>query len=386
MAAVVVLVVAVTSLEADPRSQELRARASDALYNLEADRAVTLFREAVAVDPSDAAAHRGLASALWMTVTFRRGTLAVDYYLGRISRDNVKLPPPPPAIETEFQTAVQKAIALTQKRLASDPNDLEAQYEFGSAIGLRASYGASVRGSVRASFSAARQAFDAHERVLTLDPKRHDAGLVVGTYRYVVASLPAPMRVVAYMAGFGGGRERGLQLVEGAAAFRGENQTDARLALVILYNRERRYADALKPLAVLREQYPRNRLLWFETGSTYLRAGNASNAERFLSEGMKRLAGDARPRMFGEEALWHYKRGVANAMLGRSADAERDLRRVLALGGREWVQGRAHLELGKLALNRGDRTAATRELQLAAALCDKDKDAFGAAEARRLAP
>ena len=46
------------------------------------------------------------------------------------------------------------------------------------------------------------------------------------------------------MAGFGGGRERGLQLIEGAAEYNGENQNDARVALVLLDNRERRYDEA----------------------------------------------------------------------------------------------------------------------------------------------
>ena len=60
--------------------------------------------------------------------------------------------------------------------------------------------------------------------------------------------------------GFGGGREQGLQLIEGAAAYVGDNQEEARFALVLLYNRERRYDEALAQLATLRERYPRNRL------------------------------------------------------------------------------------------------------------------------------
>ena len=54
--------------------------------------------------------------------------------------------------------------------------------------------------------------------------------------------------------------------------------------------------------------------------------------------------------MFGEDALWWYKRGAARAMLGR-ADARPDLEKALAADGRKWVQGRAHLELGKLDRN-----------------------------------
>ena len=132
----------------------------------------------------------------------------------------------------------------------------------------------------------AREAYDAHEHVMKINPARQDAGLIVGTYRYLVAALALPFRMVAYVAGFGGGKERGLQLIEGAASYRGDNQADAQVALVLLYNRERRYDDALKVLADLRGTYPRNRLFWLEAGATSLRAGRAADADRFLTDGI----------------------------------------------------------------------------------------------------
>ena len=124
--------------------------------------------------------------------------------------------------------------------------------------------------------------------------------------------------MVAYVAGFGGGTE-----TRPAADRRGggvrRRQPDRRaVRAVLLYNREKRYDDALKQLAVLRERYPRNRLVWLESGSTLLRAGRPADAERFLNDGLTRFADDKRPRMFGEDALWHYKRGAARAALGRA--------------------------------------------------------------------
>ena len=77
------------------------------------------------------------------------------------------------------------------------------------------------------AFRAAREAYDEHEKVLALDAARKDAGLIVGTYRYIVAALSLPLRLVAYVAGFGGGRERGIQLIEEAAAVR-RRQSDRR--------------------------------------------------------------------------------------------------------------------------------------------------------------
>lgn len=369
----------------NPESEALRAKAANHTYNLEHDLALTTFRQAVAADPQDAGAYRGLASSLWLSITFRRGNMTVDDYLGRPNKPNANpLPNPPPEAVAGFKDAIEKATALARKRIAQNPKDADAHYQLGAAIGLRASYSATVEGSVLGAFRAAREAYDEEETVLNLQPQRKDAGLIVGTYRYIVATLALPLRVVAYVAGFGGGKEKGIRQIEDAAAYRGDNQTEAQFALILLYNREQRYGDALRQLAALRERYPRNRLVWLESGSTSLRAGRAADAERFLSDGLARFADDPRPRMFGEDALWRYKRGAALAGLGRAADAEADLRKALSLDGRKWVHARSHLELGKLALKAGNRTAAVMNFKAAIPLADSDNDPATADEARRL--
>lgn len=372
------------SVAATDESVRLRALASEQLYSLDLDLAAATYRRAIAADPADSAAHRGLASALWARTAFDRGTLTVDSFIGRVSGARVKTVPPPPAVATEFRQAVDTAVTLARARVDRSGDDIDAVYEYGAAIGLRASYTATVDGSIVAAFRAARGAFDAHERVLSLDPARHDAGLTVGMYRYMVSALSRPLRIMAYVAGFGGNRDRGLKLVERAAGYAGDSQTDARLALVMLYNRERRYDDALAQLRALRERYPANRLLWLETGATALRAKRPADADAILGEGIARLARDDRPRMFGELALWFYKRGAARAALGRDADARADLQQALSTDGRDWVHGRTHLELGKLALEAGRRDEARQALQRAAVLCDRDQDGYTADEARRL--
>ena len=168
--------------------------------------------------------------------------------------------------------------------------------------------------------------------------------------------------MMAYVAGFGGGKDKGISQIEQAVAYGGDNQTEARFALILLYNREKRYDDALKVLAALRERYPRNRLVWLESGSTLLRAGRAGEAERFLSEGLTRLADDKRPRMFGEEALWRYKRGIRAGRAAGRADAPADLgkSRCLSTDGNGFTRAAILRELAKLAPgNRGTRPGQT---------------------------
>jgi tetratricopeptide (TPR) repeat protein len=369
---------------ASPASEALRTRASDELYNLDDERALTTWREATAADPQDAAAWRGLASAILAHIGMLRGTMTVDSYLGRVATRDVTLPPPPAALASEFNNAINRATEIARRQVAAHSNDAQAYYELGSAVGIRASYMATVDGGVVAAFRAAREAFNAHEKVLELNPARADAGLIVGTYRYLVSTMSMPMRWMAYVAGFGGGKERGLEMVEKAAAYDGDNRSDARIALILLYNREARWDAALNVLAQLRQRYPRNRLLWLETGSTLLRARRFADAERVLNEGMAMLARDNRPRMLGEDALWFYRRGAARAELGRTADAQADLTHALAAQGRKWVEGRVHLELGRIAMKQSNAAAAREHLQAAITLGESDRDGATAARARDL--
>ena len=140
----------------------------------------------------------------------------------------------------------------------------------------------------------------------------------------------------------------------------------------------------LQQLERLRAEFPRNRLFWLETGGTLLRAGRHAEADRVLTEGIDRFAGDNRSRMFGEEAIWFQKRGEARAAIGLAAEARLDLHKALESEGRRWVHGRARLELGRLAVKANDRAGAETELKTAIALCESDNDQPCTAEARRL--
>jgi len=368
----------------NPASVALRAKAAAQIYNLDRDDAIVIFRQAIAADPQDAAAYRGLATALWLSITFRRGNMTVDDYLGRVSKPSVPQAPPPPEMVAAFRETLEKAVAIGRARVEANAKDADAHYQLGAAVGLRASYTATVDGSAMGAFRAAREAYNEHEQVLALDPRRKDAGLIVGTYRYIVSALALPVRWMAYIVGFGGDKEKGLQMIEDAVAYGGDNQEDARFALILLYNRERRYDDAMKVIETLRTKYPRNRLMWLEAASTMLRAGRAADADRYVTEGLALFAGDKRQRMFGEEGIWYYKRGAARVALRRTSEAETDLKRAITVEARDWVKGRAHLELGKLGILAGNRPLANEELRTAVKLCDGDNDPAFAEEARRL--
>lgn len=352
---------------------ELRLKALDAAYNLDYADATNLLKQAIAAAPQDPAPYRTLASVIWQQILFQRGAVTVDHYLGSLSRARVDLRKPPPELDAEFRKHVARAIELAQARVTNAPRDPQAHYDLGTALGLEASYMATVDGRMLAGFRAARRCYDEHERVLELDSGRNDAALAVGMYRYIVSTLSLPMRLMAYVAGFGGGKEQGARLVQQAAAGGGEARIDALFALVLIHNREGKYVEALAVLDQLRTLYPRNRLVLLEAGATALRGGRAAEAERRLTEGLAVLARETRTKFHGEEQLWRYKRGAARAALGR-ADAIEDLRFAAGPDGLTWVAGRARVELGRLALKAGDRAAATGDAKQAVTLCENGND------------
>jgi tetratricopeptide (TPR) repeat protein len=374
------------SASANPRSAALTRDAYEATYNLDYERARDLFAEAIAADPNDDAAYRGAASLSWLRVLFLRGTVLVEDYLGHLkSTSDVRLPPPPPDLDTAFHKDIDHAIALGEKAVDKRYNDASSHYALGAALGINASYAGSVEGRVFGAMRLARRAFSESEMALELDPKEVQAGLVAGTYRYLVSTLPAAVRVMAYVVGFGGGKEQGLRLIERAASSPGEVQTDAKAALVLIYNREHRYDDAVNEIRWLERAYPQNRLFVLEEASTLIRGRRFAEADKVLESAMARLAQDPRPRMPGEDGRWRFKRGVARLHLGRLDGAEEDLKAAVSAPGMfGWLLARIHVELGKLDDLRGDRAAAVRQYRIALAITKTAHDEQAETEATEL--
>ena len=372
---------------ATPRAQpDLDARiaaAFHASYNLEHDTALAAAREAVAAAPNESRAHRSLASILWLHALFHRGAVTVDHYMGGMTRSRLKLEKPPAAVVEEFQKALMRATELAEAHHKQAPDDVATLHDLAAVYGLHASWTASVEGRLRSALGSARRAYNAAEEVLERDPSRVGAGTIVGTYRYAVAGLGMATRMLAYVAGFGGDKDRGIALIEAASRVP-ESRFEARTALVLIYSREGRHDDAYRLLGEMALEYPKNRLLILEQGAAAIRAGKAAAAEELLTRGLDALDRDNRRKMPGERALWLYKRGVARVSLNRRPAAEADLQAALQQSPQPWVQGRVHLELGKLSDLAGRRADAVAKYLMARDLGESSNDPASVSDALRL--
>lgn len=355
-----------------------------AAYNLDHETALATARALIAEVPDDSRAHRTLAGILWLQALFHRGAVTVDHYMGGLTRSTLDLPKPAPDIEREFRASIQRAITLADARVEKMPRDPDALYDQGAAYGLLASWTASVDGNVRAAFGTARRAFLTQEKVLELAPDRVGAGTVVGTYRYAIAGLGFASRMFAYLAGFSGGKAAGIALLERATAPASPSRFEARTALVLIYSREGRHDDAFRLLSEMSAEFPANRILVLERGAAALRAGRAPEADAILTSGIVRLDDDPRRRLPGEQALWHYRRGLARVAQRRTTEAEIDFAAALNGDPAAWVRGRIEAGLGQVDDLAGRRAEALTHYRRARDMARAANDPAGLADANRL--
>src|ERR1041385_5185419 len=118
LGAAAALVALAAPARANSASDALRAKGAAQIFNLDRDLAVDTFRQAIAADPEDPAAFRGLATALWLSITFRRGNMTVDDYLGKVTKPTTTAPAPaPPDVVAAFRDALDRALAIARKRV-----------------------------------------------------------------------------------------------------------------------------------------------------------------------------------------------------------------------------------------------------------------------------
>ena len=379
-AAPLLLAAAVTAVEASPESRRLTREAYDLAYDLRLNESLDLLSRARAVDPADPAPARAVAAVTWVNILCAQGVATFAAFEGTATGDVVARPAVPAVLRSRFTIHAEQAIALAERERHLRPYDLDAQYQLGASLGLRALYRGTVEGRALDSFNDGRKAVSLLDSVRRRAAHHHESALLPGIYRYAVSTLSFPKRLLAAASGLGGDRDVGVALLETAASETAATASDASMVLMIVYNREGRHRDALRHLRMLHRRHPANRLLRLNLAATELAAGDGAAAIKTIGEGP---AGLAEPQIPGERALWLYIRGAARVRVG-DPSAGADLQEALTAGPREWVRARVHLELARLALASGSRVTAQKELERAVHHARRAGDATALAAAREL--
>ncbi len=264
------------------RFEELRRSGLDALYNIDYDKAQRDFKEIVQLYPNHPGGYQLLAARVWIKTLYESRRLQVSLYSSEsfYSSGDDKVDP---KIITEFRNLTREAKRLAEAKLKQEPKNIEALDFLANTEGLKASFEEAVE---RRHFAALRDGNDAvnhHREVLKLDPKYIDAQITIGLYEYVVGSLPLGVKILAGAAGYRGSKKRGLALLEQVANEGRWSQDDAKTVLVLLYTREKRFADVVKLTRELSAKYPRNYLLRLETADALVSLANVKRKEKDLT-------------------------------------------------------------------------------------------------------
>ena len=236
----------------------LRAEGYDALYNLDYEGARKRFQKMIELAPDHPAGAQCLASSFWVQQLNEAWELKATLFSDD-AYANSKTPADRSRID-EFRKWTRRAKQLAEARLRKDSRDVEARYFLGAAEGLEAAFAASVEKKYMSAMRTGSSSVDHHRDVIKLAPEFHDAELTIGLYNYIIGSLPLPLKMMVGTFGVRGSKKRGLEMLE-RVSVEGQWARDvARVLLVDLYKREKRWTDAIKTARELSERYPRNYL------------------------------------------------------------------------------------------------------------------------------
>jgi len=233
----------------------LRAEGYEALFNLEYETAHKRFQQMMDLAPDDPAGAECYASSLWVQQLNEAWKLKSTLYSDSANDSKTRVDRKQ---SEEFHRWTRQAKQLAQVRLRKNPKDVEALYFLGAAEGLESAYAAGVERKFMPAFRSGTDAVEHHRAVLKLAPDFHDAELTIGLMNYVVGSLPLPAKMIAATMGVRGSKKRGLEMLERVAKEGKWARDLARMLLIDLYKREKRFDDAAKMASDLAAKYPRN--------------------------------------------------------------------------------------------------------------------------------
>ena len=355
--------------------EELRAKGSEALFNLDYASARQIFRGLARSAPRDPLGPQMLAWTLWLEIlnNSRLGQGAIYSSQSFETQDEDK---PEPRVIQEFRDLVRQATQLARNQLQNNPRDVPALYTLGAVETIRAGFALTVEGRSLATLRDGSSAVNRHREVIKLDPRFHDAELTIGMYDYIVGNLPLAARLVVGFSGQRGSKKRGILRLERVAKDGLWERDNAKLLLVTFYKREKRLAESLAVSRELQHKYPRNYLFKLETVDTLtwqaiaerqanrIDAGNTLEKEALSAFDLLvreySAPGSRAPRL----DLIHFRYGEALLLLGQAdRAAQHFLAATRAPGAHARLVTRGHLRSAQsldLAGKRNEALAAYR--------------------------
>ena len=359
-----------------PRLAELQENGSEALFNLDYDVARQKFKEMTRLYPDDPTGAEMLATTLWLETLNQARRLQAAIYSTQSFYAGTEDKPDPRVVQ-DFRDLTRRATQLAEARLRRNPRDPQTLYVLGATESLKAAFAATVERRFMAALRSGSDGIDTQRDVIKLDPNFHDAELTIGMYDYIVGTLPLPVRMLASIGGIHGSKKRGIQTLERVAKDGQWTRDDARVLLIAIYKKEKRFLEALALSRELQAKYPHNYLFRLETADSLVsqaaierQASKTREAEAMESEAVRtfetmlheRPAAGAAPRALD---LIHFRYGEALLLMAQAERAATEFLAATTVSGADvGTVSRAHLRAAQSFDLAGKRNEALAEYQV----------------------
>lgn len=353
-------------LHTDPINLNREVReAHEHFYNLDYEGALSKFEEVQRANPQNPMAANYILMTLIFRELYHQDLLDTTYYAHDsflTSKRNVQIPE---ATRQRIEALTNQVVGICDAEIHEDAKNKNAWFARGYARGMHAAFITLVDHSFVA---AARQGLSARsdsEQVLKIDADYADAKMAIGIQQFAVASLPRVVRLLVGIAGVGGSKEKGLDLLRECAAHGVVNAIEARTALSLFLRHDGRYSEALVVQHGLAQQFPRDYLFRLEEANLTKDKGEGPGA----IVAYKAVLADARrPGFFIDPRLQMAWFGLADTERGQN-EIEGAARHYLEAADQpkcsDWLRRRAQLNAGQMFDLLHDRQNAIRQFQLA---------------------
>ena len=352
---------------ADPLNFDPAVReAYNDFYNLDYDKALSLFDKVLAAHPEEPLAYAEDEMVVIFRELYHQDLLDTTYYARDSFLTNQRRVDVPQQVRDRIEFLNDKTASLAEQRLKANPQDKNALFARGYARGLHASFITLVDHSF---FSAARPGLAARtdsEAVLKIDPDYADADMAIGIQQFAVASLPRFVRLAVGIAGVGGSKERGLDMLRNSAAHGVVTNVESRTVLSLFLRHDGRYPEALAVQHGLATQFPHDYLFRLEEANLAKDEGNGPLA---IATYKIVLADAKKPGFFVDPRLQLAYFGLADTERGQNdiRDASQHYADAASQPNcSDWLRKRADLNAGEMLDLLHDRQGALAHYQRAA--------------------
>ena len=339
-------------------------------YNLDYDGALTRFDQVLKAHPQDPMASGYVLMATIFRELYHQDLLDTTYYAHDSFLTNQRKVDVPPATRQRIESLLNQVQNIVDQRLKDNPNDPDAKnlyFARGYARGLHAAF---ITLADHSFFAAARQGLAARndsEATLKLDKDYADADMAIGIQQFAVASLPRLVRMMVGIAGVGGNKQHGLDLLRISAEHGFVTSVESRTTLSLFLRHDGRYPEALAVQRGLAQQYPHDYLFRLEEANLTKDKGDGPGAIAIY----KQVIADARrPGYFTDPRLEMAFFGLADTERGQNdiaAAAQHYIESAAQPDNSDWLRKRAQLNAGQMLDLLHDHPAAVVQYQRAAA-------------------